>query len=176
MSITTVCFDIFGLEIWVTLSYGATMIFANEVECVNGNELSRLCVKNNVNIIQTTPTKLKLLLNDNNSIFMKKIKKILLGGEIVGEDIVDNLRILTNAEIYDVYGPSETTIWSTLKKLNGKTVNAGKPIDNTYIYILDSKNRLLPINISGQLAIAGDSVSTGYYKNDEITKKKFCIR
>lgn len=75
MSITTVCFDIFGLEIWVTLSYGATMIFANEVECVNGNELSRLCVKNNVNIIQTTPTKLKLLLNDNNSIFMKKIKK-----------------------------------------------------------------------------------------------------
>lgn len=173
VSITTVCFDIFGLEIWVTLSYGATMIFANEVECVNGNELSRLCVKNNVNIIQTTPTKLKLLLNDNNSIFMKKIKKILLGGEIVGEDIVDNLRILTNAEIYDVYGQSETTIWSTLKKLNGKTVNAGKPIDNTYIYILDSKNRLLPINISGQLAIAGDSVSTGYYKNDEITKKSF---
>lgn len=173
VSITTVCFDIFGLEIWVTLSYGATMVLANEVECVNGNELSRLCVKNNVSIIQTTPTKLKLLLSDNNSIFMKKMKKVLLGGEMVGEEILDDLSSLTNADIYDVYGPSETTIWSTLKKFDGKKINAGKPIDNTYIYILDSKNRLLPINISGQLAIAGESVSIGYYKNDEITRKSF---
>lgn len=172
-SITTVCFDIFGLEIWVTLSYGATMVLANEVECVNGNELSRLCEKSNVSIIQTTPTKLKLLLNDNNSFFMKNIKKVILGGEKIGQEFIDKLKEITKAEIYDGYGPSETTIYSTIKKLDSSKVNAGKPIDNTYIYILDSKNRLLPINTSGQLAIAGDSVSTGYYKNDEITRKSF---
>lgn len=173
VSITTISFDIFGLEIWVTLSNGASLILANEIQCVNGNELNLLCLNNGADIIQTTPTKLKLLLTQNNNLFIKQIKKIILGGEDIKESFVKELRNLTDSEIFDAYGPTETTIWSTIKKLGKTRISAGFPISNTYIYILDKKNRILPIGIGGQLAIAGKSVSPGYYNNEKNTNKNF---
>lgn len=173
VSITTISFDIFGLEIWVTLTNGAKLVLANEIQCVNGNELNLLCLNNEVDIIQTTPTKLKLLLTQNNNLFIKQIKKIILGGEAIKESFIRELRDLTDSEIFDAYGPTETTIWSTIKKLEKIRISAGFPISNTYIYILDNKNRILPIGIGGQLAISGNSVSPGYYNNERNTNKSF---
>lgn len=172
VSITTISFDIFGLELWVTLLNGATVILANEEECTDGNKLSKLCLKYNATVIQTTPTKLKMLLN--NTKYVYNMKKILLGGEKVPKDFIDRLKAITKASIYDVYGPTETTIWSTIQDLTNCTrISVGKPIANTRIYILNKKNKVLPIGVSGQVAIAGDGVSLGYYNNEKITEKNY---
>ena len=161
VSVTTISFDIFGLELWLPLINGATIVLANENEQIDYEELNRLCINNNVDIIQTTPTKLKLLTNENNdNDYIKRMKKILLGGENVPQTLIEKLQKTTDAEIFDVYGPTETTIWSSVKKINkNERVSAGKPIQNTKIYVFDKKNRILPLNSVGQLTISGDSVS-----------------
>lgn len=172
VSITTISFDIFGLEIFLPLVNGATIVLANEVECIDSEKLNNLCLKSGVTVIQTTPTKLKMLLNKTEYIY--KMKKILLGGERVSKDFVDRLKSITKACIYDVYGPTETTIWSTIQDItNSLKVSAGRPIANTKIYILDKKNRVLPIGVSGQIAISGEGVSLGYYENKEATDKNY---
>lgn len=175
VSITTISFDIFGLEIWLTLIIGATLVLASEHEQIDAKLLNELCIKNNVDVIQTTPTKLRLLTSNKESIkYIKQMKKILLGGESLPEEFINNLKKMTKATIYNVYGPTETTIWSTVKDISDRNyITAGKPIQNTEIYILDKKNRILPIGAAGQLAISGDSVSVGYYNNESLTKEKF---
>lgn len=172
VSITTTSFDIFYLELFLPLINGATVVLANEDECINSEKLNKLCLMHGVTIIQTTPTKLKMLLNKNEYIY--NMKKILLGGEKIEKDFVDRLKSITKANIYDVYGPTETTIWSTIQDItNNSKVSAGKPISNTKIYILDKKNRILPVGVSGQIGISGDGVSLGYYNNKEATEKNY---
>ncbi len=175
VSITTISFDIFGLEIWLTFLNGAKLVLSNEKEQLDSSLLNSLCIKNNVDIIQTTPTKLRLLTSDNNNLeYIKNMKKVLLGGETLPEDYIKKLKKITNSSIINVYGPTETTIWSTIKDITKTNeITAGKPIQNTKLYILDNKNRLLPYQIEGQLAISGESVSKGYYNNVKLTEEKF---
>jgi amino acid adenylation domain-containing protein/thioester reductase-like protein len=174
VSITTISFDIFGLEIWLTLVNGAKLILANELEQIDSNLLNILCIKNGVNFIQTTPTKLRMLTNNKDIEYIKNMKKILLGGESLPNEYILKLKELTDSEIINVYGPTETTIWSTIKNItNFDYIVAGKPIQNTKAFVLDTKNRILPININGQLVIAGDSVAAGYYNNKKLTDKMF---
>lgn len=175
VSITSVSFDIFGLETWVTLCNGLTLVLATEEEQNDQKLLNSLCMENNVNIIQTTPTKLQLLINDTKYIeYLKNMKKIILGGETLNSYIFGYLKSITKANIINVYGPTETTIWSTYIDLTNKnSISVGKPISNTQTYILDKKKRLLPLNISGELFIGGMSVSSGYYNDNELTSQKF---
>lgn len=175
VSITTVSFDIFGLEIWLILLNGGCIVLANANECIRQDKLNLLCKKHNVNIIQGTPTKLKLLTSSNNNIeFISNMKTILIGGESIPDNYIKFLKENTKSQIYNVYGPSETTIWSTLKNITKEdNVTAGKVIQNTKIYILDEKHRVLPIECIGELCISGDSVSSGYYNREDLTEKAF---
>lgn len=174
LSITTISFDIYELEMWLTLVSGATMCLANDNECINACLLNDFCVKNNVDVIQTTPTKLRMLLNqDSNKAYIKNFKKILLGGESLDENLYKKIKENTNSKIFNVYGPTETTIWSTVKEIKSDKICVGTPIANTKIFIVDKKRRMLPIFSKGELAISGDCVSCGYFKNEEKTKKAF---
>ena len=177
VSITTISFDIFGLEIWGSFFNGATLILANDIESIDQFALNNLCKEQEVNVIQTTPTKLKMLLTQSDNLedihFIKNMKKILIGGEAVPDSFVNYLRKLTSASIYDVYGPSETTIWSTVKDITCSKVNAGVPIQNTKLYIVDENERLLPLCCEGELCISGDSVAMGYFKREDLTDKVF---
>jgi len=173
-SITTISFDIFGLEIWLTLSNGAKLILSNELEQIDSKLLNTLCIKNKVNIIQTTPTKLRMLTNNDDIGYIKNMEKILLGGESLPNEYILKLKEITDAHIINLYGPTETTIWSTTKDItNVDLIVAGLPIQNTKVFVLDNKNRLLPIDIDGQLVISGDSVSKGYYNNQKLTNEMF---
>lgn len=174
VSITTISFDIFGLEIWLTLSNGAKLVLANELQQIDSKSLNNLCVKNNVNFIQTTPTKLRMLTNIESSEYIKNMKIILLGGESLLDEYISKLKLITDAQIINVYGPTETTIWSTLKNITKTNkIVAGKPIQNTKTFIIDNKKRLLPIGTIGQLVISGDSVAKGYYNNNKLSDEMF---
>ena len=175
VSLTTICFDIFGLEIWCSLTSGMKLVIANEFEQNNADLLSDLCLKNNVNMIQTTPSRFNMLLNNNGSKeFLKTITDILVGGESVPITLLQHFKSLTNAQIYNMYGPTETTIWSTVKNItNDSIISIGTPILNTQCYILDDSLNLLPPYTPGNLYIGGDGVSKGYLNRPDLTAQKF---
>ncbi len=175
VSVTTICFDIFGLEMWGTLTSGMTLVMANENEQNIPSLLNQLCIKHNVNMIQTTPSRYALILEeDKNGEFLENITDILVGGEPVSEGLMQNIKSKCHAKIFDLYGPTETTIWSTAKELtNEETVTIGYPIANTQVYVLDKELQVVPIGIAGELYIAGDGVGQGYINREEITKERY---
>ena len=174
-SITTISFDIFVLESIMPLINGMKVVIANEKEQINVESFNKLCIKNNVNIIQTTPSRIRLFLLDSNQIdFIKQATHILIGGEPFPEVLFDNLKNATNARIYNMYGPTETAVWSAMKSLrNSEEITIGKPISNTQIYILDNNLKHMPIGVRGEIYISGDGVSKGYLNNKELTDKSF---
>ena len=179
VSVTTICFDIFVLESWLPLSKGLTIVLANEEEQNDQRLLNALCREHTVNIIQTTPSRMKKLIQDPAYCeYFKSITDILVGGEGFPQALLTSLKRLSrinNAKIYNVYGPTETAVWSTVKDLTNTTViNIGEPISNTSCYILDNMtNTLLPKGSEGTLFIGGDGVCLGYHKRDDLNEKLF---
>lgn len=175
VSITTICFDIFVLEFWGALTSGMTLVLANEKEQNDSKLLNKLCLENNVNMIQTTPSRFKMLLEtEENSDFIKNMKDIMIGGEGLPQSLIDKLYKITKANMYNMYGPTETAVWSTIKKIKPKeNITIGMPIANTKCYILDKNHNLLPTYIPGELYIGGDGVSNGYLNREELTNEKF---
>lgn len=175
VSLTTISFDIFGLELWCSLLNGLKLVIANELEQNSPTAFNTLCLANNVNIIQTTPSRYNMFLSDSSSLeFLNNITDILVGGEPVPISLLKNLQLLSNAKIYDVYGPTETTIWSTIKDITNDThISIGNPIANTQCYILDKNKNLLPTYTPGHLFIGGDGVTKGYLHRDDLNTEKF---
>lgn len=177
VSVTTMCFDIFVLETLLPLEYGLTIVLANDVAQNMPALLNEICLNNNVEMLQTTPSKMELLISNNSSIeYVKHLKCIMLGGEPLNEIILAKLKKLTKAKIYNMYGPTETTVWSTIKDMtNTDNITIGRPIGNTQVYILDKALNPVPIGVSGELYIAGSGVTNGYLNRNTLTKEKFIL-
>ena len=175
VSVTTICFDIFGLEIWCSLTSGMTLVVANEVEQNTPALLNKLCLENKVNMIQTTPSRYSVVFEDKSNLrFLENVTEILIGGEAISNRILENMKENTKARIFNMYGPTETTIWSTVKELTKtEEITIGKPIANTQCYILNQNHKLLPCNVPGELYIGGDGVSNGYLKREDLNEEKF---
>lgn len=174
VSVTTFCFDIFVLESLLPLQIGQTVVLASDEEQNSPQKLNTLCMKYNVSMLQTTPSKMSLLLYDTSLEFIKNLKVVMVGGEPFPSNLLELLKSIATAKIYNMYGPTETTVWSTIKELsNTDTITIGKPIGNTQVYILDSDNNLVPIGVPGSLYIGGDGVSKGYLHKPELTSEKF---
>lgn len=174
-SITTICFDIFVLEFWGALTSGMTLLLANEIEQNNAEALNKLCLENNATMIQTTPSRFKALFQQTENVeFVKRMTDIMVGGEPFPKILLKKFESLTKANIFNMYGPTETAVWSTIKKIKYKDkISIGKPIANTKCYILDKDKNLLPTYTPGELYIGGDGVSNGYLNRNELTKEKF---
>ena len=175
VSITTFSFDIFVLESLLPILNGLKTVITSEEEQTDIKMFNELCKKNNVTIFQTTPSRLQAMLAKENSFdFIKKLKYILIGGEPFPPALLKQLQESSKARIYNMYGPTETAVWSSLKDLtNADKIHIGKAISNTQLYILDKFNNPLPVGVPGELFIAGDGVCKGYYNNLELTQKVF---
>lgn len=175
LALTTISFDIFVLETLLPLSMGLKIVIADENQQIDPELLGEVIVKNKVDMIQMTPSRMQLLTsNKKGAASLEKVKDIMVGGEPFPVNLLDELKKLTGANIYNMYGPTETTVWSTLKDLTGASeINIGKPISNTRIYILDRYNNLLPQGIKGELCIGGDGLARGYLNRADLTDEKF---
>ena len=130
--------------------------------------------KEPVTVLQTTPSLLKMLVEDEGSHqFLKGLKTIMIGGEKVPGDLIEQLDRLTQARLINVYGPTETTIWSTAGEMSPGKIDVGNPIVNTDIVIADQQLNIQPIGVSGEVLIGGEGVSKGYLNRPEEAKKKF---
>jgi len=175
LSLTTICFDIFALELWGGLTNGLTVVIATEEEQNTPSLLNKLCLDNNVKMLQTTPSRMSFILKDEKNLnFLKNLNTIMLGGESLPEKIAEKILNFNNINLYNMYGPTETTVWSTINKItNIQNISIGKPITNTSCYVLDNYLNLLPPYTPGILYIGGDGVSKGYFNKPDLTLNKF---
>ncbi|MGN0621073.1 MAG: amino acid adenylation domain-containing protein [Porcipelethomonas sp.] len=176
LSVTNIVFDIFVTESILSLLNGITIYFTNDEEILLQEKLAILIHNNDIDVMQTTPTKMRgYMLDKNNLNYLKKLKTVILGGEALPTDLYEELSRCTEAEIYNIYGPAETTVWSTNSYVENIDITIGKPIANTQIYILDKNRKPLPIGVAGELCISGDGVGKGYLNRPELTAEKFIL-
>lgn len=173
--ITTPSFDIFGYESIVPLCSGSSIYIANDMEQLDAKLLSGKITKYQVTHLLSAVSKLRALVENVEFLpALKILKHIMGGGEHYPISLMEFLQENTNAKLYNLYGPTETTIWSTVKELtNSKKINIGKAITNTQLFVIDKDGKILPREVYGELCIAGDGVSRGYIGMEEETNTQF---
>lgn len=173
ISVTSVIFDIFAFEVLTALINGWSIYLLNDEQSSDTRLVAEYINRYNIDILQTTPTKMKLYAGDGYDMsYLKQLKQIVLIGEVFSKVLYNRLRSLTDCSIYNNYGPAETTVWSTNSLIKDR-VNIGRPIANTSVYIIDNQNNIVPVGVAGELCIGGLGVSRGYINNDIENNKRF---
>lgn len=171
LAITTVSFDIAGLELFLPLIAGATVLLASSEQAKDGRALLQLMEQYQIGMMQATPATWRMLILAGWS--KSPAFKLLCGGEALSEDLAEKL-IERVGSFWNVYGPTETTIWSSIKRITKSIdITIGRPIANTQIYILDEQGQHCPIGRVGEICIGGLGVAEGYHNRPELTAEKF---
>lgn len=173
LSISSVAFDMFIVEVFITILTGKKLILSNEEQQKIPLLIHDLIKMYNVNFILTTPSRINLMINQNLLQDLLSIKIIQLGGEVLTPELYNKLSKITNAEIYNGYGPSEITACCSSKKVYNSNISIGKPFNNFNIYILSKNYNLCPIGVPGEICISGDGLALGYINNKDLTTKSF---
>lgn len=132
--------------------------------------------RHNVTHLQCTPSAARLMMSDTRTAdSLKSLTHIALGGEALPAELAREIADSTTAKLYNMYGPTETTIWSTAAPLTGHETNVpiGRPLANTQIYILNRDLQPVPVGIAGELYIGGDGVTRGYLHQPQLTAERF---
>ncbi|MEG5063351.1 amino acid adenylation domain-containing protein [Microcoleus sp. B3-A4] len=172
LAVTSLSFDIAALELFLPITTGSRVVVASREVASNGEKLLETLTNSGTTVMQATPASWKMLLaagwQGNNQL------KILCGGEALPRQLANQL-LLRCASVWNLYGPTETTIWSTLYQVDRKdeSVSIGRPIANTQIFILDPYLMPVPVGVFGELHIGGAGLSRGYLNRPELTAEKF---
>jgi amino acid adenylation domain-containing protein len=171
LAITTLCFDIAGLELWLPLSVGARIVIAKRETTMDGQALAAMLDECEATMMQATPSTWRMLLTSGWK--GNPRLRILCGGEPWPRELARQL--LERCEsLWNMYGPTETTIWSAACKVSqGEDVLIGSPIANTQLYVVDRNLQPVPVGVAGELCIGGDGLARGYLKRPELTAEKF---
>lgn len=199
LALTTISFDISVLEIFLPLIAGATVVIAHDEQCKDPRLLASLLIEQNISVMQATPATWQMLLDEDveqemlnlyrgdtisdqsthteSTRFSNSLSRLraLCGGEALSAPLANRL-YSTCAEVTNVYGPTETTIWSTSHAITSpltKTAAIGKPIANTQCYVLDQYMSVVPVGAVGELYIAGDGLAQGYRRAADLTAEAF---
>ena len=175
LALTTICFDIFILETLLPLTCGQRIVLANEDEQMNPALLLELLKNGDIQMVQMTPSRMQALLNETGSAqALAGLTDILIGGEAVPQNLVDQIINCTDAQVFNVYGPTEATVWATVQNLREvDDIVAGKPLANTRLYVLDHHFEPLPTYVPGELYIGGTCLARGYGQNPALTSERF---
>ena len=173
LAVTTLSFDIAGLEMYLPLLTGARLVIASRETTSDGRLLTDLLARSKATVMQATPATWRLLFESGWT--GNKTLKVLVGGEALSADLARELASKCGS-VWNMYGPTETTIWSSLYRVEGrdeKSVPIGKPIANTAFYILDSNRQPVPLGSEGELYIGGEGLARGYFERPDLTAEKF---
>lgn len=174
-SFTNNMFDIFFLESIMALSIGMEVYLPDETINRNPAKYVEFLIANEIDTLQITPSMVNMLeMYDSRMDWLKNIKILMIGGEPFPEKILTKLSSLKNIRIYNMYGPTETTIWSTVAELTGKEkVNIGKPIANTEVSIRHNDGSLSKAGEIGEICISGVGLARGYVNDIPLTQRFF---
>ncbi|GAB1543928.1 hypothetical protein NUACC21_66040 [Scytonema sp. NUACC21] len=179
LAVTTICFDISVLEFFLPLIVGAKVIIASREIAIDGTRLLSELAASQITAMQATPVTWQMLLASGWS--GTQPLKVFCGGEALTGKLAQQL-LETGSKVWNFYGPTETTIWSMICRLEGSTadinnlpavVPIGKPIANTLVYILDRYLQPVPIGVVGEIHLGGVGLARGYLNHPELTKERF---
>ena len=175
LAVTTLSFDIAGLEIYLPLITGARLVLASREQATDAQQLIALLERSNATVMQATPATWRMLVDSGwkgQSNF-----KILCGGEALPASLANLLRTRC-ASLWNMYGPTETTIWSSVYRVTSEldgVAPIGRPIANTEFYVVDANQQLTPFGVPGELYIGGLGLARGYFRRPELTAEKFVV-
>ena len=173
LAVTTICFDISALELYLPLLSGSSVILASKQQVRDPVELSGILAGKKITIMQATPTVWQMLVKYASHALDGLIA--LTGGEALPLSLAEALD-QAGARVHNMYGPTETTIWSATMPIGQPLPNLpplGKPILDTRLYVLDKRLQLLPPGVAGELYIAGEGVARGYRGRRAMTANRF---
>ena len=172
LAVTTISFDIAALELYLPLITGARVVVASRDDVQDGKRLLGRLTECGTTAMQATPSSWTLLLDAGWR--GSESFKILCGGEALSRKLADQL-LEGGAALWNLYGPTETTIWSTMTRVeaDANPVPVGRPIANTQTYILDSHLQPVLVGVHGELYIGGDGLTPGYLNHPELTAERF---
>lgn len=171
VAVTTISFDIAGLELYLPLITGAKVVLAGRQTVRDGFALVALIESCGATVLQATPTLWQMLVEAGLS---RPGLKMLCGGEPLPKPLAASLLAL-GGELWNMYGPTETTIWSSVQRIEDgeKPITIGHPIANTQLLILDKAGRVAAIGVTGELHIGGEGLANGYFGRPDLTEKAF---
>ncbi len=172
LAVTTISFDIAGLELYLPLMVGAKEVLVSPEVAMDAEQLGTVMRQSKTTVMQATPATWRSLLTSGWPADYSL--KILCGGEALPQNLAEQL-LATGSSLWNLYGPTETTIWSAAKQLDSAhpPITIGRPIANTQFYLLDQHLQPVPIGVTGELYIGGDGLARGYLNRPELTAEKF---
>lgn len=170
-ALTTVCFDIAGLELYLPLVRGGTVEVLPAAVAADGLALREWIERSRPTVLQATPTTWQMLIAAGWA--GAPGLRALCGGEPLPDELAARLTGLVG-ELHNMYGPTETTIWSLVDRvLPGEPVTIGRPVGNTRCHVLDERGIEVPPGVPGELYLSGDGVADGYLGRPELTAERF---
>ena len=172
LAVTTLSFDIAALEMYLPLTVGARVEIVPRDLAADGVRLAERLARGDVTLLQATPATWRLLLEGGWP--GTPSLAILCGGEALPRALADRL-IDKGCALWNLYGPTETTIWSTVAEVEpgDAPITIGRPIARTQLYVLDARLRPVPVGVTGELYIGGAGVARGYYRRPGLTAERF---
>jgi surfactin family lipopeptide synthetase A len=174
VAVTTICFDIAVLELYLPLLVGAKLAIASRDVARDAMQLQQLIISEYCTCMQATPSTWRMLLEIGWQ--GGKNFKVLCGGENLPLSLAQELSS-KNGSVWNLYGPTEATVWATISQIKPEDhqVSIGRPLANTQLYVLDHELQPVPIGVAGELHIGGVQVARGYLHRPELTAERFIL-
>jgi amino acid adenylation domain-containing protein len=170
-AVTTISFDIAGLELYLPLLVGARLELVPLDTAADGPALAKLLRTQGITVLQATPATWRLLVEAEWE--GSPGLRAFCGGEALPQDLAESL-LGRVSELWNLYGPTETTIWSTAARIErASDITIGRPVANTAVFIASSSGTLQPIGAAGEIWIGGAGVAIGYLGRPELTAERF---
>ena len=170
LAVTTLGFDIAGLELFLPLITGARIELTSNETALDGAALGRAISTSGATVMQATPATWRMLFESGWK--GDRGLKALCGGEAMDRNLAARL-VSACGSVWNMYGPTETTIWSSVARIESEEVTIGRPIANTKVYVLDGHREPMPRGVVGELWIGGEGVARGYLNRPELTAERF---
>ncbi|MDJ0380459.1 non-ribosomal peptide synthetase [Streptomyces sp. G-G2] len=170
--LSTYSFDTSSLELMMPLLHGGHTVVLPDEARTDGALLAAAVTTHDIGLLQATPTTWRIVAHAAAEVTAGRV--LLTGGEPLPAELAARL-IDAGAELWNVYGPTESTIWATAGRVAGHDgrVDVGSPVANTRIFIADPHGKALPVGLRGELCVAGVGVASGYYERPELTAERF---
>jgi amino acid adenylation domain-containing protein len=172
VAVTTLSFDIATMELLLPLTVGARVRIASREESLDGHLMGSAIIESGATVLQATPATHRILLESE---FLQRGLRVLCGGEEMSAELA---RLLSeqSPETWNLYGPTETTIWATMHRVameKGERIPIGKPLANMKAYVLGRTGALLPSEVAGELFLGGTQLARGYLGQPGLTAERF---
>jgi thioesterase domain-containing protein/aryl carrier-like protein len=184
LALSPISFDIAALELFLPIISGGTVVIASREETRDPYLLASAITRSGCTMMQATPATWRTLLlsgwdnaSQDPTVSRRTKLRALCGGEVLSRDLANRL-VAAGVDLWNMYGPTETTIWSLIHNVREQEnepgpVSVGKPIANTTAHILDGQLQLLPVGIPGELFVGGVGLAKGYRNRPRHTADHF---